>query len=67
MFALLYPASQALAYSAGIAAVASARLWPRALDQNWRRRPTSARRNCWPAGRSACPRAGSTWSFSPRP
>ena len=39
MFALLYLVSQALVYSAEIAAVRYARLWPRALDQN---RPTAA-------------------------
>ena len=39
MFALLYLVSQALVYSAEVAAVRHARLWPRALDQN---RPTAA-------------------------
>jgi membrane protein len=39
MFALLYLVSQALVYSAEVAAVRYARLWPRALDQN---RPTAA-------------------------
>jgi len=39
MFALLYLVSQALVYSAEIAAVRYAGLWPRALDQN---RPTAA-------------------------
>jgi membrane protein len=34
MFALLYLVSQALVYSAEIAAVRRARLWPRALDSN---------------------------------
>ncbi len=39
MFALLYLVSQALVYSAEVAAVWYARLWPRALDVN---RPTAA-------------------------
>jgi len=39
MFALLYLVGQALVYSAEIAAVRYARLWPRALDLN---RPTEA-------------------------
>jgi membrane protein len=39
MFALLYLVSQALVYSAEIAAVRYAGLWPRALDRN---RPTAA-------------------------
>jgi hypothetical protein len=39
MFALLYLVSQALVYSAEVAAVRYAGLWPRALDQN---RPTAA-------------------------
>jgi membrane protein len=39
VFAVLYLASQALVYAAEVAAVASAELWPRALDQN---RPTAA-------------------------
>jgi uncharacterized BrkB/YihY/UPF0761 family membrane protein len=39
MFALLYLVSQALVYSAEVAAVRHACLWPRALDQN---RPTAA-------------------------
>jgi membrane protein len=39
MFALLYLVSQALVYSAEVAAVRQARLWPRALDLN---RPTTA-------------------------
>jgi membrane protein len=39
MFALLYLVSQALVYSAEIAAVRRARLWPRALDSS---RPTVA-------------------------
>jgi hypothetical protein len=39
MFALLYLVSQALVYSAEVAAVRHAGLWPRALDQN---RPTVA-------------------------
>ena len=39
MFALLYLVSQALVYSAEVAAVRYAGLWPRALDQN---RPTTA-------------------------
>ena len=39
MFALLYLISQALVYSAEVAAVRYAGLWPRALDQN---RPTVA-------------------------
>jgi uncharacterized BrkB/YihY/UPF0761 family membrane protein len=39
VFAVFYLASQALVYAAEIAAVASGRLWPRALDQN---RPTAA-------------------------
>src|SRR6185312_10206698 len=39
LFALLYLVSQALVYSAEVAAVRYARLWPRALDQN---RPTPA-------------------------
>jgi uncharacterized BrkB/YihY/UPF0761 family membrane protein len=39
MFALLYLVSQALVYSAEVAAVRYARLWPRALDVN---RPTAA-------------------------
>jgi membrane protein len=39
MFALLYLVSQVLVYSAEVAAVRYARLWPRALDQN---RPTPA-------------------------
>jgi len=39
MFALLYLVSQALVYSAEVAAVRHAGLWPRALDQN---RPTAA-------------------------
>ena len=39
MFALLYLVSQALVYSAEVAAVRYARLWPRALDVN---RPTPA-------------------------
>jgi membrane protein len=39
MFALLYLVSQALVYSAEVAAVRYARLWPRALDLN---RPTAA-------------------------
>ncbi len=39
MFALLYLVSQALVYSAEVAAVRFAGLWPRALDQN---RPTAA-------------------------
>jgi membrane protein len=39
VFAVFYLASQALVYSAEIAAVASAELWPRALDQN---HPTDA-------------------------
>jgi uncharacterized BrkB/YihY/UPF0761 family membrane protein len=39
MFALLYVVSQALVYSAEVAAVRYARLWPRALDVN---RPTPA-------------------------
>jgi uncharacterized BrkB/YihY/UPF0761 family membrane protein len=39
MFALLYLVSQALVYSAEVAAVRYAGLWPRALDQN---RPTVA-------------------------
>ena len=39
MFALLYLVSQALVYSAEVAAVRYARLWPRALDQ---KRPTAA-------------------------
>jgi membrane protein len=39
MFALLYLVSQALVYSAEVAAVRQARLWPRALDLN---RPTAA-------------------------
>jgi uncharacterized BrkB/YihY/UPF0761 family membrane protein len=34
IFALLYLVSQALVYSAEVAAVRAARLWPRALDQN---------------------------------
>jgi hypothetical protein len=39
MFALLYLVSQALVYSAEVAVVRYARLWPRALDQS---RPTVA-------------------------
>jgi membrane protein len=39
MFALLYLVSQALVYSAEVAAVRFARLWPRALDVN---KPTAA-------------------------
>jgi membrane protein len=39
MFALLYLVSQALVYSAEVAAVWYAHLWPRALDVN---RPTEA-------------------------
>ncbi len=39
MFALLYLVSQALVYSAEVAAVRHAGLWPRALDQS---RPTAA-------------------------
>jgi membrane protein len=39
MFALLYLVSQALVYSAEVAAVRHAGLWPRALNQN---RPTAA-------------------------
>ncbi len=39
IFALLYLVSQALVYSAEVAAVRSAGLWPRALDQ---KRPTAA-------------------------
>ena len=39
MFALLYLVSQALVYSAEVAAVRYARLWPRALDVN---KPTAA-------------------------
>ena len=39
IFAVFYLISQALVYSAEIAAVRHARLWPRALDQN---RPTAA-------------------------
>jgi membrane protein len=39
IFALLYLVSQALVYSAEVAAVRYAGLWPRALDQN---RPTAA-------------------------
>ncbi len=39
MFALLYLVSQALVYSAEVAAVRHARLWPRAIDLN---RPTAA-------------------------
>jgi hypothetical protein len=39
LFALLYLVSQALVYSAEVAAVRYAGLWPRALDQN---RPTVA-------------------------
>jgi hypothetical protein len=39
MFALLYLVSQALVYSAEVAAVWYAHLWPRALDVN---RPTAA-------------------------
>jgi membrane protein len=39
IFALLYLVSQALVYSAEVAAVRYARLWPRALDVN---RPTPA-------------------------
>jgi uncharacterized BrkB/YihY/UPF0761 family membrane protein len=39
MFALLYLVSQALVYSAEVAAVRYAGLWPRAVDQN---RPTAA-------------------------
>jgi uncharacterized BrkB/YihY/UPF0761 family membrane protein len=39
MFALLYLVGQALVYAAEVAAVRSARLWPRALDLN---RPTAA-------------------------
>jgi hypothetical protein len=39
MFALLYLVSQALLYSAEVAAVRYAHLWPRALDVN---RPTAA-------------------------
>jgi hypothetical protein len=39
MFALLYLVSQALLYSAEVAAVWYAHLWPRALDVN---RPTAA-------------------------
>jgi uncharacterized BrkB/YihY/UPF0761 family membrane protein len=39
IFALLYLVSQALVYSAEVAAVRRAGLWPRALDQN---RPTAA-------------------------
>jgi uncharacterized BrkB/YihY/UPF0761 family membrane protein len=39
IFALLYLVSQALVYSAEVAAVRRAGLWPRALDQN---RPTDA-------------------------
>ena len=39
MFALLYLVSQALVYSAEVAAVRYAQLWPRALDVN---RPTAA-------------------------
>ena len=39
MFALLYLVGQALVYSAEVAAVHYARLWPRALDPN---RPTAA-------------------------
>jgi membrane protein len=39
LFAVLYLVSQVLVYSAEIAAVRHARLWPRALDQN---RPTAA-------------------------
>jgi hypothetical protein len=39
MFALLYLVSQALVYSAEVAVVRYAGLWPRALDQN---RPTHA-------------------------
>jgi membrane protein len=39
MFALLYLVSQALVYSAEVAAVRQARLWPRALDLS---RPTAA-------------------------
>ena len=39
MFALLYLVSQTLVYSAEVAAVRYAGLWPRALDQN---RPTAA-------------------------
>jgi membrane protein len=39
MFALLYLVSQALVYSAEVAAVRYARLWPRAVDVN---RPTAA-------------------------
>jgi len=39
IFAVFYLISQALVYSAEIAAVRQARLWPRALDQN---QPTAA-------------------------
>jgi uncharacterized BrkB/YihY/UPF0761 family membrane protein len=39
MFALLYLVGQALVYAAEVAAVRSARLWPRAVDVN---RPTAA-------------------------
>jgi membrane protein len=39
MFALLYLVSQAMVYSAEVAAVWYAHLWPRALDVN---RPTAA-------------------------
>ena len=39
LFAVLYLISQALVYSAEVAAVRYAGLWPRALDQN---RPTAA-------------------------
>jgi len=39
MFALLYLVGQALVYSAEVAAVRYARLWPRAVDLN---RPTAA-------------------------
>jgi hypothetical protein len=39
LFAVLYLISQALVYSAEIAAVRYAGLWPRALDQS---RPTAA-------------------------
>jgi membrane protein len=39
LFALLYLMSQVLVYSAEVAAVRYAGLWPRALDQN---RPTEA-------------------------
>ena len=64
MFALLYLVSQALVYSAEIAAVRYAGLWPRALDQN---RPTAADVRASPsspASKSAYRPPGSTSALS---